>query len=59
MTMDLQSEIDEQIKRVNIAWMVWQQSDELFEVANWLAFQAAKARLDALYALVKREKMTA
>lgn len=57
--MDLQEEIQKQIVRVNLALTLWQQSDELFEVANWLAYEAAKARLDALYALVKREKMTA
>ena len=57
--MDLQEDIRHQIERVNLAYAVWRQSDELFEVANWMAYQAAHARLDALYALVKREKMTA
>lgn len=55
--MDLQEDIQKQIERVNLAFTLWQQSDELFEVANWLAYQAAQSRLDALYALAKREKV--
>lgn len=57
--MDIQEEIQKQIVRVNLALTLWQQSDELFEVANWMAYQAAQSRLDALYALAKREKLTA